>query len=127
MGHPVEGLSPEAFECVETYVWPGNVRELENVIERAVVLGTGDELLASHLPSPIKEQEPIEDDVVERILELDMDLETLERELIRRALGRAAGNISHAARKLGLTRRTLQYRMEKHQVTREDALAETPR
>jgi len=119
-------VSVETQELLSRYRWPGNVRELENVIERAVVLGTGESLQPEHLPPTIREQAPVDMDVVNRILELSMPLETLERELIRRAIRRSQGNISKAARKLGLTRRTLQYRMEKHDVTRESCLEELP-
>src|SRR5207253_48155 len=53
LGRPVSGVTPEALTLPEHYHWPGNVRELENVIERALVLGSGDTLDASALPSDL--------------------------------------------------------------------------
>lgn len=114
-------IAEETQTILARYKWPGNVRELENVIERAVVLGTGTELLPAHLPPKIREQQPIDEDVIDKILEQDMRLETVEMELIKRALERSKGNVSLAARKLGLSRRTLQYRMkEKYKLKSEE-------
>jgi DNA-binding NtrC family response regulator len=105
-------IAQETQNLLARYKWPGNVRELENVIERAVVLGTGTELLPLHLPPTIREQQAVDEDVIDKILEQNMYLELVEKELIKRALERSKGNVSMAARKLGLTRRTLQYRMK---------------
>jgi DNA-binding NtrC family response regulator len=111
-------IGEETQDLLARYKWPGNVRELENVIERAVVLGTGTELLPMHLPPTIREQQPIDEDVIDKILEQEMSMDTVERELIKRALERSGGNISLAARKLGLSRRTLQYRLKEKKYTK---------
>lgn len=120
-------IQPEALSLLTNYPWPGNVRQLENVIERAVVLGSGTELLTSHLPPEIRERPAVKDDVIELILEQNLGLEEIERKLIKRSLQRAGGNISLAARTLGLTRRKLQYRLkEKHKMSLEECLTEKP-
>ncbi len=53
VGRPIHSISPKAMEILCEYHWPGNIRELKNVIERAVVLGSGDTILPEHLPSDI--------------------------------------------------------------------------
>ena len=57
-GRKIVGLAPEARAYLQSYSWPGNVRELENAIERAVVLGSADMLLAEDLPEHIRESRP---------------------------------------------------------------------
>ncbi|RMG15133.1 MAG: sigma-54-dependent Fis family transcriptional regulator [Planctomycetota bacterium] len=112
-----KGLSPPALELLRRYHWPGNVRELENVIERAVVLGRGEWITPEHLPANIRSSAPPPGrdgfDVVARVLDAGLTLNEFERRMIARALERCDGNISRAARLLGLTRRTLQYRMRR--------------
>jgi DNA-binding NtrC family response regulator len=108
--------SKEALEMLMAYDWPGNVRELEAVIERALLLGESDRVLPADLPVVVRTraasprgQLPIE------IPPSGIDLEALERSLILKALDQASGNVTRAARLLGLSRRTLQYRLEKIQ------------
>ncbi|MCO5167264.1 MAG: sigma-54 dependent transcriptional regulator [Planctomycetes bacterium] len=110
-----KGISPQALELLRRYHWPGNVRELENVIERAVVLGRGEWILPEHLPDPLKQATARRDagDFAERVLDAGIGLEDFSRLMIQRALEATGGNVSQAARKLGLTRRTLQYRLGK--------------
>ncbi len=112
------GFSPEAMQLLTAYPWPGNVRELENAIERAVVLGSGEEIRPEHLPLNVRGAPPAQEDLVARLLESDLSLDDLERKLIERALQRTNGNQSKAAKMLGLTRRTLQYRVEKYNIRR---------
>lgn len=100
------------------YRWPGNVRELENVIERLVVLARGSEITIEDLP-PFLRQEKARVDA----LEIDLppqgiSLEGIEKELILRALNKCDWNQTRAARYLDLSRKTLIYRMEKHQITK---------
>jgi DNA-binding NtrC family response regulator len=127
-GKDFRGLSPPALEYLRQHDWPGNVRELENVIERAVVLGHGEWLEPDHLidlhkpksrPASSQGRIPSRGELVDQVLESQIDLDTFERTIIRQALARSEGNVSQAARILGLTRRTLQYRMEKHGVRKE--------
>ncbi len=101
--------------------WPGNVRELENVVERLVVLARGREVTLEDLPEALRrERPPIES------LHLDLppegiSLETLEKELILRALQKFDWNQTQAARYLDLSRKTLIYRMEKYGLSRDKA------
>jgi len=106
-GRPVRRLSHEAMATVTSYPWPGNVRALRHALERAVILCDGDTLRPSDFPLP----------PVERASAGDGRLATLadmERQAIASALERHAGNVSHAARELGITRTSLYRRMEKY-------------
>ena len=116
--------SREALEMLMAYDWPGNVRELEAVIERALLLGESDQLLPADLPAAVRTRavSPREGVPIE-IPEAGIDLEALERSLILKALERAGGNVTRAARLVGLSRRTLQYRLEKIQALSEEATA----
>jgi transcriptional regulator with PAS, ATPase and Fis domain len=98
-GRPVKGISPEARARLVHYDWPGNVRELENTIERAIVLGTGDYVLPEDLneelfekDSPAEVQKPLYHEAVT----------DAKRQIVRDALERAEGNITEAARELGI-------------------------
>ena len=104
------------------YEWPGNVRELESVIERALLLGEGDRILPGDLPAPVRAGVSVRRGLLDlEIPESGIDLEELERSLIVKALRKSGGNVSRAARLLGLSRRTLQYRLEKMQGAPEGA------
>ena len=109
-------VSTEALEMLMAYDWPGNVRELESVIERALLLGESDSILPEDLPGAVRTRPSTpRGDVPIDIPETGIDLEAVERALILKALDRAGGNVTRAARLLGLSRRTLQYRLEKIQ------------
>ena len=124
------GLSGRALQVLGTYDWPGNVRELENCIERAVLLApSGGEIEVRHLfatepdsaaqdaqlspsgrigsPEHAQQQHQLD-----RLLIDGFDLDRHERQLIERAVARANGNLSRAARLLGITRRQLGYRLK---------------
>lgn len=96
-----------------SYSWPGNVRELRNILERATILAGGDPISPSHImiteERPTVEAHDILEGIVGRI-----SLPEVERSLLRLALEKAGGNKSRAAEMLGITRRTLYSRMEKH-------------
>jgi DNA-binding NtrC family response regulator len=109
-------VSDRALKALVEYDWPGNVRELEAVIERALLLGEEDEILPEDLPASVRAgisgpRGPLAFDIPDS----GIDLDGLERSLVLKALEKAEGNVSRAARLLGLTRRTLQYRLEKIQ------------
>jgi len=112
-GAPPDKLSAAALRALEGYAFPGNVRELEHTIERALILAGPDAITPEHL-SFVAGPARTEPAWVPRIPTEGLSLEALEKELILQALERAAGNKSAAARLLGLTRRTLYSRMEKH-------------
>ncbi len=108
---PVRRLSPEAMATIASYPWPGNVRSLRHALERAVILCEGDTLRPSDFPLPRVDRAASEADEGARP---GTTLADLERQAIAGALERHAGNVSHAARELGITRTSLYRRMGKY-------------
>jgi DNA-binding NtrC family response regulator len=103
---PVESLDAEALRALLAHPWPGNVRELDHVLERAVLMARGHALEVGDLGlrvsaagAPSLEQ---------------MTLDEVERVLIQKALARHGGNVSDAAKTLGLSRSALYRRLERH-------------
>jgi transcriptional regulator with GAF, ATPase, and Fis domain len=92
-------ISREALSILTNYDWPGNVRELENVIERALVLGTSDTILPEDLPEALLERDPAPG-VGEA--KYHTAVKDLKKRLIRNALEESHGNITEAARLLGV-------------------------
>jgi two-component system response regulator AtoC len=112
----VKGISRETAKAFVNYPWAGNIRELRNVIERAMILENDDYILPEHLPVELlsfdsrhkgTEVAPIS------IPPGGLDIEEVEKELIRQALDLAKWNQTRAARLLNLTRDALRYRMQK--------------
>jgi DNA-binding NtrC family response regulator len=111
-GCQVESITDAGMEKLMAYHWPGNVRELENVIERSLVMCSGNRLDEADIklesaPRPRPQNGGSEPN----FLPEGMTLDQYEQELIREALKRASGNKSQAARLLGLTRNALRYRL----------------
>jgi transcriptional regulator with GAF, ATPase, and Fis domain len=92
-------LSKEALECLMNYDWPGNVRELENVIERALVLGSADDILPDDLPDSLLERTPAPG---LHEAKYHSSVKELKKRLIQGALEEAHGNYTEAARLLGV-------------------------
>ena len=113
----LKGISAQATKVLERYPWPGNVRELENVIESSVVLSKREELTPEDLPENIRRQESRIGKIYLDIPEDGISLEEVEKELLLKALEKAQGNQSKAARYLNVTRKTLIYRLEKYGLT----------
>lgn len=112
------GLTEESARLLERYGWPGNARELRNVLERIMILEETDEIRPEHLPREIHQGHPPEaGDSVFRLPPDGASLEDLERDLVRQAMARTDGNVSAAARLLGISRDTLRYRLEKYSVS----------
>ena len=110
-----KGISPAARKLLEDYAWPGNVRELRNVIERIVLLETGDTLLPRHLPGELLHSTPAGTRLpLAGGHPADMCSDGTEKERIAQALERTGGNVVRAARLLGLKRGALRYRMDKY-------------
>ncbi len=110
----IEGarLSSEAESAVMDYPWPGNIRELKHLIERAVLLSGGGEIDPEQLALQHKKQAAsAENPVTDKD---DLTLGEAELTMIRQALERTRGNVSRAARELGITRMALRYRMKKY-------------
>jgi two-component system, NtrC family, response regulator AtoC len=129
-------LSPEVFGLLQQYPWPGNIRELRNVIERAVLLCTGDRLELSHLPAekmsshfaarktahaptaPAAPLLPVPSPPALLPAELREQLAQAERQRIIEALSKCAGNQTEAALALGISRRTLVKRLATFNIPR---------
>jgi DNA-binding NtrC family response regulator len=105
---PILGFTPEALEALRHHLWPGNVRELDHVIERAVLMSTGNMVTAFDLAL-----EATPDARLSAQLE-EMSLEDAERLLIKKALARFEGNANRAAEALGLSRSALYRRLQKY-------------
>jgi DNA-binding NtrC family response regulator len=116
---PVTELSPEAERLLLRYPWPGNVRELRNVMERIVVLESGQVVRAEHLPKEVlglspRSTGPTPAPATGVVLpEEGLSLDELERNLIGQALSRAGGNKAQAAKLLGMTYDSLRYQVKK--------------
>jgi DNA-binding NtrC family response regulator len=115
-GREPVSLSPEVLDHLQRHAWPGNVRELENCVERMVVLARGDRLTRDDLPPAVREgAEPGEGALKDFELPAEgVRLADLESHLIRQALRRTGGSLGPAARLLGISYKTLQYRIRKH-------------
>jgi len=110
----VEGMDEEALQALRRHAWPGNVRELRNAIERAMILGQGPVLRLRDFAFSLESAPELRSG---RLLELPaagLDIEALERDLVKQALERAGGNQSRAAALLGMTRDQIRYRLEKY-------------
>jgi len=101
------GFEPAALQVMQEHPWPGNVRELDHAVERGVLLSTGPLVRISDLG--LRSSPP---GGVGRLEE--MSLEEVERHLIQRTLGRHEGNVSQAARALGLSRSAMYRRLQKY-------------
>ncbi len=106
-------ISPEFASALQSYGWPGNIRELENVIERAIVVATGDVLTAENLPPQLRRSTSKKPGLDFSIPEAGLTLAEAERKLIRATLQRTNGNRSEAARQLKIPRHVLIYRLKK--------------
>ena len=107
-------LAPGAIQKLIAYRWPGNVRQLENVLERMVLLSRHTVLTEEDLPEELLKTTPLSPGPFTDLPEQGLSLEAVERDLISRALDKFKGNQSQTARYLDISRRTLNYRMEKH-------------
>ena len=102
-GKKVLGITSEAMDALTAYPWPGNVRELRNVIERMVVLSTGDKLTVRDLPVSLRAA----GERTGPVTRAGNVLRDAERQMIEEALQRHKGNRTRAALDLGISRRTL--------------------
>jgi two-component system response regulator PilR (NtrC family) len=115
----VKEIDRQAMEVLLDYSWPGNVRQLESAIERAILLCEGDRIEPRDLPQEVLARKPLiraADRVRADKFEIPsegIDFEKFERDLIMQAMERADWVIAKAAKLLGMSYRTLQYRLEK--------------
>ncbi len=102
---PIGGFEAAALDALLAHPWPGNVRELDHAVERAVLMASGDRIRAADLALRRGGDGARLD---------ELSLEQVEGLLVRKAMERYAGNVSHAARALGISRSALYRRLEKH-------------
>ena len=128
LGRQVRSVEDDALELLQAYPWPGNIRELENVIERTLLFMDGDRIEARDIPEPVRRREGggerPQADVAYQVGELEAGgsasmkdivkhaAQELERDLIVKALEATAGNVTQAARRLKISRKSLQLKMK---------------
>ncbi|MFC1881013.1 sigma-54-dependent transcriptional regulator [Thermodesulfobacteriota bacterium] len=110
---PIEGFTPRATDLLMRYDWPGNVRELENIIERAVIMARGEMITPLEFPIDLQN---LDEDLKESRIDLTpgRSLKEVEKVMILRTLEEVEGNRTHAARILGISRRTLQLKLKEY-------------
>ena len=118
-------LTPEVFELFQTYDWPGNIRELENALEHAFVMCEGDRIEPADLPVAIQNAQNTSSASPTRVAASNgatnqaLTLEEIEKQALVEALETTGFNHTRAARLLGVTRRTLGYRLKKYNIARQ--------
>ena len=117
----VQGISDDAMQILKNYDYPGNVRELENIIERTVALEVGASILPESLPPFIvtktgerKLASAYEIEITDTGIHLEKILEQIEKELIVKAIHHTGGIKKRAAKILGITFRSMRYRLDKY-------------
>jgi two-component system response regulator HydG len=107
----IKGFTPRAMDLLMRYEWPGNVRELENVVERAVIMARGEMITPPEFPDILQELDP---EVKATYVDLSpgRTLKDVEKDMIIRTLEETGGNRTHAAKILGISRRTLQLKLK---------------
>jgi two-component system response regulator HydG len=107
----LDKITDQCMNYLKQYSWPGNVRELENAIERGIILMRGTELTEKSLPLPIQKMSLKESEIDEQS---PTSLFDVEKQLIMKTIKETDGNKSEAARRLGITRKTLQNKLNKY-------------
>lgn len=127
------GVSDKAMQSLMNYKWPGNIRELENMIERGIILTDNNRTIdmKSFFPSLAEPSHPLnvasstgelcpnqkemvsDNDKIDQLLSDSFDLNSFEQQLLSRAMEKASGNVTQAARLLGITRPQMAYRLKK--------------
>jgi two-component system response regulator HydG len=109
----IKGFTPRAMDLLMRYEWPGNVRELENVVERAVIMARGEMITPAEFPDILQQLDP---EVKATYVNLSpgRTLKDVEKDMIIRTLEETEGNRTHAAKVLGISRRTLQLKIKEY-------------
>ena len=110
----IKGFTPAAMDSLLKYPWPGNVRELENVVERGVVLLVGDYISERELPAPLLQSSAATGTTGTAPSLAGMSLDEVEKLVILETLDACEGNKSEAARRLGVTRKTLHAKLARY-------------
>jgi two-component system response regulator PilR (NtrC family) len=112
-------IAPDAMKVFMNYQWPGNVRELENTVERVVILATGNTIDREHVQDILKDTGPCPELVPSELPDAGLDLEKLlenaEKQLLYKALKKANGVKTEAAKLLGLSFRSFRHRLQKYE------------
>jgi DNA-binding NtrC family response regulator len=116
----ITGLTPETKKLMVDYSWPGNVRQLESAIERAILLAEADKITLEDLPTEVRQDVGPASEGTFKLPAEGINFEDVERNLITQAMEQTDYNITKAAKLLGLTFRTLQYRLEKFGIKKPD-------
>jgi len=123
LGTQIKGIAPDTMQAFSDYHWPGNVRQLQNIVERAVVLSEGPFIELKDLPPKVRasqmapaELSPQLESFFSDDLSVKKATRLLERELIRRALEKTAGNRTQASKLLELSHRALLYKMKEYEL-----------
>ena len=114
---PLFRVTPEAMEKLVQYSWPGNIRELENVIQRAMILAT-DEIDIEHIHLPENKLYPLKDKKCSE--ESPQDMKSLERKHILETLASVNGSRKLAVKKLGISERTLRYKLQQYRLINQE-------
>src|SRR6266542_1275927 len=120
----VRGLTSETRKLMLDYSWPGNVRQLESAIERAILLCEGDQITIEDLPLEVRQESRPTVQGAFKLPPEGINFEDVERDLLIQAMEQTDYNITKAAKLLGLTFRTLQYRLEKFAIKKPEAKQE---
>ncbi|HEV8169341.1 MAG TPA: sigma-54 dependent transcriptional regulator [Pyrinomonadaceae bacterium] len=116
----ITGLTADTRKLLMEYSWPGNVRQLESAIERAILLSEGDLITPEDLPTEVRQEVGPASEGAFKLPAEGINFEDVERNLITQAMEQTDYNITKAAKLLGLTFRTLQYRLEKFGIKKPD-------
>ncbi len=133
LGRAISAIEPDCMEGLRIYGWPGNIRQLENVLERMVLMSDGPVLRVCDLPDEVAAGMPlcernqggaggaVGEEAASFKAIVRKQTQSVERELIERALEETAGNVTRAAEKLGLSRKGLQLKMKELGIRRIEA------
>ena len=113
-GKPVKELAPEAMDLLMAYGWPGNVRELRTAIESAVVLCRGEKVTPRDLPLSVRNAAGVPPDPQRALAGGNLTVHEAEKQLIIRALKESGSNRTLAAKKVGMSRRTLHRKLHEY-------------
>ncbi|WP_324825444.1 sigma-54 dependent transcriptional regulator [Sinanaerobacter sp. ZZT-01] len=108
-------LTSEAMKCLKAYSWPGNIRELENIIERCVVISSGNTIHVDSLPIEVREEKEVSKSFHKKQEPmLNNAIDSIEKEVIQNAMTESGGNKTKAALALGISRRSLHRKLQKY-------------
>jgi len=117
-GIPLKGIGKPALKILLEYNWPGNVRQLESIIERGVLMAESDHIQPEDLPAEVRHEASLAGSLPFEFPPQGISIDNLERDLITKAMQRTDWVIAKAAPLLGMSYKTLQYRLEKFGIGR---------